>query len=117
MIRISHLIVISTLAATPAFAQTGFGADTSTRGDTGRGGGEASAGGDDGSHFEVRAPRSTGQRFRVVSGRPDTSTHGTTSSGQWSEWADEYCGGDSLIWFDMDENGDPVLGTVEVECL
>jgi len=47
--------------------------------------------------------------------RGGNRTAGTAAEA--SAWADIVCGGDSFIIFDMDVNGDPVDGTIEIECL
>ena len=116
MIRLTTLTLMSALAAAPVLALPGLGGGNSTGGarETGSVGYSGGEGGDE--TATPRTPRQSGPRYRVVSGQPGPSNQGTPAH-VWSQWADEICGGDSLIWYDPDENGDPENGTVEYECL
>ena len=54
---------------------------------------------------------------RGLAAQPQRGNPTAATAEDWSRRGDIICGGDSLIVYDPDENGDPINGTVRTSCL
>ncbi|GAB5449088.1 hypothetical protein [Gymnodinialimonas sp.] len=114
MTKFATLSLLAVLATTPAFAQD-------TRGEN-RPGAESFSAAEEGETIRPRMQPTAEQPRRSAARTLRLVDQGTgdpleMSAAEASDWADMLCEGDSLIWYDEDENGQPVDGTIEFECL
>lgn len=114
MTRFTALTVLAVLAATPTLAQTMGGDNPSTRGGVDRVGYSATAA-DDGDPQRPNSRHTGPRRLSLVDNR--TGDPLAMTPAEASEWADTVCAGDSILYFDIDENGDPIESSYNFDCM
>lgn len=112
MTKLFALTLLAALAATPSLAQNA-GDSRNSRADPSPESFSADRDGD----TDVRTVprRSSTRSLRLTNGVGGDPLAMTVSEA--SDWADTVCGGDSILYFDIDENGDPVESSYNFDCM
>lgn len=113
MTKFTAITLLAVLAATPALAQN-VGGDTRTdRGGVNQTGFTSDEDGGDHQRPQTRHTRT--RSLTLVDARTGDPLAMTPTEA--SNHADEVCGGDSILYFDIDENGDPVESSYNFDCM
>ncbi len=113
MTRLTLLTLIAAMAVSPALAQQD---GSSQRGDTRDVASPGFSVEDDGGFTPGHTTsRHTTRRLTVLSGPGGDPLLMTVDEA--SAWADTVCGGDSILLFDIDANGDAVESSYDFDCM